>query len=113
MNICLYRLEGKDSWKTTDDSSLFDSRLIGARLMNLAEARASGDIDQIVFVLRAGLIRNIGGIGNPKLYAHCLTGTKTIIEEARAKGRGYVLVLVCALECLYHRLCYYSDSMSA
>lgn len=26
-------------------------------------------------------MRNIGGIGNPKLFSHCYVGTKKLIEE--------------------------------
>eukprot|EP00122_Pirum_gemmata_P019155 Pgem_evm1s17938 len=33
------------------------------------------------FMLRSGLFRNLGNIGNSKLYNYCTHGTKRLIEK--------------------------------
>eukprot|EP01135_Chromosphaera_perkinsii_P012209 Nk52_evm28s2612 gene=Nk52_evmTU28s2612 len=77
----LDRLEGKHIWKREFESPYYDNELIEERLEDLRIARKSGDLRKMMFLLREGLHRNLGGIGNPQLYSHCHVGTKTLIER--------------------------------
>eukprot|EP01135_Chromosphaera_perkinsii_P008205 Nk52_evm27s1178 gene=Nk52_evmTU27s1178 len=75
------RVEGNDDWKSLGDSTEYDNELIETRLRHLQKARELGDCDAMVFLLRSGLVRSLGGIGNPALYTKCFVGTKTLIEQ--------------------------------
>lgn len=73
--------EGLDEWMEEDASDDYDWRLLRARLRQLRQLRADGDITSLVHHLRQGLHWNIGNIGNPVLYSHARTGTKNLIEQ--------------------------------
>ncbi|KJE89682.1 hypothetical protein CAOG_08476 [Capsaspora owczarzaki ATCC 30864] len=76
------KLEGNDAWTISDHSSaLFDVHIVRIRLGQLRAARLSGDLQQMVFLLRAGLQRNYGGIDNPELFTQSFVGTKQLIQE--------------------------------
>ena len=72
---------GKEIWKGTATSTDYDFLLIDKRLKQLKQMRESEDVWAIIFLLRAGLSRNFGGVGNPRLFAHTMVGTKHVIEE--------------------------------
>lgn len=74
-------LEGNERWKYEFGSDAYDAELIEARLDALHAARRSRDAKQMMFLLRAGLDRNLGGMGNPALYQVCHTGTKKLIQQ--------------------------------
>ena len=81
LNRQLDELEGNDKWKLREASREYDYKLIKARLQNLRTVSESEGISSMMFLLRAGLIRNLGGIGKSCLYAkHCHIGTKELIE---------------------------------
>lgn len=78
----LDEIEGNDKWKMREISREYDYKLIKARLINLKAVSESEGISSMMFLLRAGLIRNLGGIGKSSLYQqHCHIGTKVLIEE--------------------------------
>eukprot|EP00123_Amoebidium_parasiticum_P010295 comp20009_c0_seq1/m.24516 comp20009_c0_seq1/g.24516 ORF comp20009_c0_seq1/g.24516 comp20009_c0_seq1/m.24516 type:complete len:729 (-) comp20009_c0_seq1:34-2220(-) len=79
--IELDRLEGKQQWKMEFSSDLYDSVLIEKKLEDLRRARRNNDVRQMMFLLRSGLFRNLGNIGNPLLYEYCNVGTKRLIEK--------------------------------
>ncbi|KAJ4176526.1 triacylglycerol lipase [Fusarium falciforme] len=62
-------------------SKYYDWRLIAERLDSLASAREDGNFQQLVNLLRSGLVRNLGNITSPKLYNRSFAGTKYLIEE--------------------------------
>lgn len=62
-------------------SKYYDWRLITERLDSLAIARENNDFQQLVDLLRSGLVRNLGNITAPKLYNRSFSGTKYLIEE--------------------------------
>lgn len=62
-------------------SKYYDWRLINERLNSLAVAREENDFQQLVNLLRSGLVRNLGNITVPKLYNRSFSGTKYLIEE--------------------------------
>lgn len=74
--------DGAEEWRIQPDTQdLYDYRLIESRTRSLRNARHQGRIDIIAQELREGLIRNLGNIGNWRLYARSLCGTKYHIEE--------------------------------
>ncbi|CAJ0845998.1 10160_t:CDS:10 [Entrophospora sp. SA101] len=72
--------QGKDQWKNNISSPDYDYELLQKRLAQLKKARKTGDLSQMIFLLRTSLARNLGDMGQPKLYAHTHIGTKRLIE---------------------------------
>lgn len=82
LNKKLDELEGNVKWKIKEISREYDYKLIRSRLNNLKIISQSEGISSMMFLLRAGLIRNLGGIGKSSLHQeHCHIGTKELIEE--------------------------------
>mmetsp|Transcript_54943 Transcript_54943/g.128496 ORF Transcript_54943/g.128496 Transcript_54943/m.128496 type:complete len:598 (-) Transcript_54943:249-2042(-) len=77
----LDEIEGHDKWKEQDESPLYDSQLIRERVEKMKELEEAGDLEGIMFHLRAGMVRGLGGVGNPQLHTHAYVGTKRLIEE--------------------------------
>ncbi|EFA81484.1 hypothetical protein PPL_05472 [Heterostelium album PN500] len=74
-------LDGKEEWRSVDESPYYDSKLIRFRLANLRLLSQKGDIHSLILALRAGLLRNLGGMGNVRLFQESRVGTKYVIEE--------------------------------
>ena len=70
-----------DVWKDNLISSKYDYRLLQERMQDLQDARASGNVARLLSLLRAGMLRNFGGISNKRLYNRTYIGTKLLIEE--------------------------------
>ena len=70
----LDELAGGDAWKSEDESSLYDFRMIRARLRQIRRLRERGDIFGLMHELRQGLHWNIGGIGSPCTNVSSNTG---------------------------------------
>lgn len=68
-------------WREEPYYSEYDSDLIAARLRQLDDARISCDVARMLFLVRTSLTRNLGGMGNIKLYKHSRIGTKRLIER--------------------------------
>ncbi|KAI9360381.1 acyl transferase/acyl hydrolase/lysophospholipase [Zopfochytrium polystomum] len=79
--LALDRLQGKDRWKAEMTSSDYDYVLLEDRLAQLKAARLADDLPSMIYILRTSLSRNLGDMGNPKLYAHCNVGTKHLIDD--------------------------------
>lgn len=62
-------------------SEYYDWRLITERLDSLSCAREENNFQQLVNLLRSGLVRNLGNITSSKLYNRSFSGTKHLIEE--------------------------------
>ncbi|RBR20777.1 uncharacterized protein FIESC28_05130 [Fusarium coffeatum] len=77
----LDNLLGLDLWRNNPASKYYDWRLIAERLDSLATAREDANFQQLVNLLRSGLVRNLGNITSPKLYNRSFAGTKYLIEE--------------------------------
>ncbi len=77
----LDRLEGGEDWKSSDDSELYDWRLIRSRLRQIRQFRAEGAMQKLIHHLRQGLHWNLGNIGNPVLYTRTHVGTKHLIRD--------------------------------
>lgn len=89
----LDRLEGNDAWKLEDECAEYDVKLVQARLEQLEQARANGDADRMLFLMRTSLTRDLGGMGDLRLYKHSRIGTKALIE-------GYIEEALDTLESL-------------
>lgn len=77
----LDELEGNDKWKMDPKSADYDYDMIEKRLDQLRRARETNDIDSMIFLLRTSLSRNLGYMGNPRLYGKTRVGTKHLIDE--------------------------------
>ncbi|KAL7817758.1 patatin-like phospholipase [Trichoderma gracile] len=77
----LDNLLGLDLWRNNPMSKYYDWALIAERLDSLVVAREENNYEQLVNLLRSGLVRNLGNIAVPKLYNRSFSGTKYLIEE--------------------------------
>ncbi|KAH7329032.1 hypothetical protein B0I35DRAFT_345793 [Stachybotrys elegans] len=77
----LDNLLGLDLWRNNPTSKYYDWRLITERLNSLSIAREENNFQQLVNLLRSGLVRNLGNITSPRLYNRSFAGTKHLIEE--------------------------------
>lgn len=77
----LDRLEGGDQWRDKDESEEYDFELVRTRLERLQDARKRGDVEDMRFQIRTALTRDLGGMGNARLYKHSRNGTKSLIER--------------------------------
>ncbi|KAG5974294.1 hypothetical protein E4U55_008236 [Claviceps digitariae] len=80
-SLHLDNLLGLDLWRNNPTSRYYDWRLITERLHSLAVAREENHFQQLVNLLRSGLVRNLGNITVPRLYNRSFSGTKYLIEE--------------------------------
>lgn len=55
--------------------------MILSRLNHLKQAAKSMDFQNIVSAIRTGLLRNLGGSNNPKLFSQSYSGSKFLIED--------------------------------
>ncbi|KAI8802845.1 acyl transferase/acyl hydrolase/lysophospholipase [Cladochytrium replicatum] len=69
-----------NAWKQIPESADYDHSLIDFRLRKLRQLREANKIDQAMYLLTSGFLRNIGGLGDPRLYSKCYIGTKALIE---------------------------------
>ena len=74
-------LEGNNVWKAVFDSTDYDPRLVEARLKQLDNARISCDIERMLFLVRTSLTRDLGDMGNLRMYKHSHIGTKDLVER--------------------------------
>ena len=74
-------LEDNEAWKYDISSSDFDADLIEARLKSLDHARTNCDVKMMLHLVRTALSRDLGGMGNIRLYKHSHVGTKDLIER--------------------------------
>jgi TAG lipase/lysophosphatidylethanolamine acyltransferase len=55
--------------------------MIKKRLTHLKEVHESNDVLSMIYNLRSGLLRNLGGINDPRLFSRSYLGTKSLIED--------------------------------
>ncbi|KAG1139955.1 hypothetical protein G6F37_010344 [Rhizopus arrhizus] len=78
----LDELEGLNEWKEKMDSPDYDWELIKARLDQLREIRKLNKGQAaMIFALRTSLARNLGDMGNTKLYSYARVGTKKLTSD--------------------------------
>lgn len=74
-------LTGSDVWRNNHRSNVYDFNLILSRRQHLKVVRESRDVSAMMYLLRSGLLRNLGGITDPRLFCHSYLGTKHLIES--------------------------------
>ncbi|PHZ09651.1 patatin-domain-containing protein [Rhizopus microsporus ATCC 52813] len=70
-----------DQWINKPESKIYDYKLIKSRLEHQRKAREIGDVDNMMYLLRVGLLRNFGGICDRRLFSHAYVGTKQLIQD--------------------------------
>jgi NTE family protein len=75
------RITGRQDWRHTEGTSLYDWKLIKLRLRQVRQMRESGQVVKLVHHLRQSLYWNLGNLGNPALYGRALVGTKQLIHD--------------------------------
>jgi TAG lipase / lysophosphatidylethanolamine acyltransferase len=68
-------------WKRDHKSPFYDSRIIVGRLEKLRKLSNVEDYASMMFFLRAGIIRNLAGINDRRLYRIAKSGTKALVED--------------------------------
>lgn len=74
-------LLGNNKWKSKEISTIYDYKLVRYRKESLQSCRKSGDMKRLLFMVRTQLERNVGNMGDIRLYNASHTGTKNIIED--------------------------------
>ncbi|EPB86968.1 hypothetical protein HMPREF1544_06186 [Mucor circinelloides 1006PhL] len=78
----LDEIDGLDHWKREMASPDYDHELIKTRLDQLRHIRKTNKGQSaMIFALRTSLARNLGDMGNPKLYSYSRVGTKDLTCE--------------------------------
>jgi NTE family protein len=72
---------GAAKWKRLDESRRYDYQVIGRRLTEVKEVRASGDPHRLLYYLNEGIHGNMGGMGSSSLYRKARFGTKDLITQ--------------------------------
>lgn len=70
-----------DRWRADPASTDYDHKLIALRLQHLRYARETNDISNMIYRLRSGLLRNLGGVGDAKLFSRSLLGSVKYAES--------------------------------
>ena len=94
LSLKLDSLQGNDLWKQTEESELYDYKLIKSLTLQLKQCRLSKDYRQLLYLIRSRWSRNLGRINNVNLYRHCNIGTKLIIEEYLTESKLSLEALV-------------------
>jgi predicted acylesterase/phospholipase RssA len=74
-------LEGKDKWKSTKETTLYDYREVEKLIIVLKKKREMKDISGLAHYIRVNLMKNLYSTFNPSLFSYCNYGTKYLIEE--------------------------------
>lgn len=75
-------LNGMEEWKQLDESPIYDWNGLKRRLEYLEALLSDPDqLHELKRQLRAGLLRNSGGMSDPRLHNACKIGTKHLIER--------------------------------
>ena len=73
-------LEKRLVWREAPASSIYDFTEVRGRLRTLRRVASGNDGLAMIVAVRSGLIRNLAGISDPRLFSHARLGTKVLIE---------------------------------
>ncbi len=101
----LDRMNGVDAWRHQPQHDAYDHSSLASRLRKLRQVRAAVTsatsaaarakaLERMAHTLRAGLARNLAGMGNPALYEQSNCGTKALIEDVSAHVNAYICCAV-------------------
>lgn len=74
-------ISGKNKWKSSDNSSLYDSAEMRIRHDNLRGLLDDKNYHSLLYTLNEGIHGNMGGMGSPLLYSQAKYGTKQLVED--------------------------------
>ena len=74
-------MEGTNEYKFKTESRLYDYERIESRYRIMQQLRKGKNIKTLAHALRQDLVKNIGGICEPRLYNQCFLGTKRLVEK--------------------------------
>lgn len=74
-------LLGNQEWKERDECPAYDYEYVRLRLDELRHARTNNDTTRLLYLVRTTWSRNLGNLGDVKLYHNSFTGTKRLIED--------------------------------
>ena len=94
LSLKLDSLQGNDLWKQTEESELYDYKLIKSLTLQLKQCRISKNYRRLLYLIRSRWSRNFGQVNNVNLYRHCNIGTKLIIEEYLTESKLSLEALV-------------------
>lgn len=78
----LDELSGKKAWREVKENDpMYDHDLLVSTMAKLKKALADEDVQQLAFMMRSLMRRDIMGIDRPALHTVALDGTKRLIEE--------------------------------
>ena len=87
-------LRGMDKWRRNEnDSPQMDARMLRRRIQDTERMLESGDLFDLMFRLRGGLMRDQWGTSHEGLYSMAAGGTKHIIDEYQSvcsKALNYI-----------------------
>lgn len=75
------RIHGYDKWRESDESTMYDCRVLNKRISDLNLMIEQNRIFDIMFRLRGGLARDQYGMQHEGLYTRARGGTKKIVEK--------------------------------
>lgn len=77
----LDRLNGVDKWRTIEESSFYDHKLLRKRITDINAMIRKGDTFALMFRFRGGLARDQYGMQHEGLFSKAAAGTKELVEE--------------------------------
>ncbi|KAI9016778.1 hypothetical protein DFJ74DRAFT_622123 [Hyaloraphidium curvatum] len=102
-------VSGAQAWRANPASPIYDHKLLFHRLVRLREA--AGDVAAMMYLLRGGLLRNLGGLADLRLYRRSLLGTKNLIEAYLAEVCSQLVLVADDKEMpLQSRLEFFTDT---
>lgn len=82
-----------DAWRDSEESNLYDSRVVKKRIKQTSEMLDRGDVFDLMFRFRGGLARDQFGMQHEGLFSKALSGTKVLVEryhETMAKALNFI-----------------------
>jgi len=95
--------KGNGHWKADPRSKLYDRKLIESRLRHLKQVKRKNDVNDVIYTLRGGLMRNFGGICDRKLFGHSYIGYRLSVRGGYSESNTDLtmsFILCCSTKAL-------------
>lgn len=73
-------IQGNDVWRSDPNCQLYERERISARIDEFVHLMRRRDIFELMFVLRAGIRRNMFGLLHEGLFSKAMAGSKVLVE---------------------------------
>lgn len=90
----LDKIFGFETWRLKPESPLYEYTKVQEAFLELREARESQNWPKLLYLVRSSLSRNMGNIGDPRLYLKTFFGTKSLIEDYISECERAIAALV-------------------